>query len=155
MRLISDKIFPGRVQSSTGLFNQSGLWITYMMWWVERLFLALSFRSHGLTDWPYDRSPIFISPGLWSVSYFYVRKTQVLPCTDYAAHIPALVHILLLGLRTVRDRAWLYPFRLRVHYPLVVRVTQGASLLLYPQKISGKETNIGSLFLVMVIISNI
>ncbi len=61
----------------------------------------------------------------------------------HAAHIHALVHILLLGLRTVRDGAWLYPFRWRVHHTLAVRVIQGASLLMCPKKISGKETNIG------------
>jgi hypothetical protein len=44
---------------------------------------------------------------------------------DHADPIPALVHIPLIGLRTVGDRAWLYPFRWRVHNTLVVRVYAG------------------------------
>jgi hypothetical protein len=68
--------------------------------------VGISARRGQLAD-PYDRSPIFISspmpvpltysrilpappsppphmaaPGLWMVSYFYLRKTQVLPCTE-------------------------------------------------------------------------
>jgi hypothetical protein len=56
---------------------------------------------------------------------------------DHAAPIPALVHIPLLGLRTVQDRAWLFPFRWRVHHTLAVMVTQGTSLLLCLKNIFG------------------
>jgi hypothetical protein len=52
--------------------------------------------------------------GKGSAQYSWGQYSGII-ARDNAAHIPALVHIPLLRLRTVRDGAWLYPFRWRVN----------------------------------------